>query len=363
MLRRVRPLDKSASRSPRREGFPDTAVLEVEGLRTEFNTAAGRVHAVNGVSFSVAPGETLGVVGESGCGKSVTALSMMRLVSPPGLITDGRVLLGGTDLMTLSDEGIRRVRGLEVAMIFQDPMTSLNPVLTIGHQIIGPLRVHLGMTRSQARQRAIALLDTCGIPDPQRRLSDYPHKLSGGMRQRVMIAMALSCEPKVLIADEPTTALDVTIQAQILDLLNEMRDRMGMAIVLITHDLGVVAEIADRVCVMYAGRIVETASADEVIGNPRHPYTIGLLRSTPRLDQKKVGRLEPIQGSPPDMLEPSSGCPFRPRCFAATTRCDLENPLLESVGPSQDDHQIACFVDVAGDGLGGRLPLRKERQL
>jgi oligopeptide transport system ATP-binding protein len=317
-------------------------LLEVKDLRTHFHTHEGLVKAVNGVSFTVDEGEALGLVGESGCGKSITALSFMRLVPrPPGRIVSGEVIFEGRDLLTLKEEQMRSVRGQRIAMIFQDPMTSLNPVLTIGRQIGEVLQLHKGMDRDHARRRTIELLEMVGIPAARQRIDDYPHQFSGGMRQRVMMAMALSCEPKLLIADEPTTALDVTIQAQILDLIKRLRTELGMAIIMITHDLGVVAGIADRINVMYAGHIIETGSADEVFGNPRHPYTVGLLKSIPRLDEPRREQLVPINGVPPDLIEPPQGCAFEPRCPYATELCVAEIPLLEPVAPG---HRAACWM-------------------
>ena len=294
-------------------------VLEVNNLKTQFFTRAGIVYAVDGVSFHVGEGETLGIVGESGCGKSVTATSIMRLIpSPPGKIVDGEILLsdadGTVDLLELSDSEMRHVRGNKVAMIFQDPMTSLNPVLTVGDQISEPLILHLGLSKSEARQRAIDLLKRVGIPAAEDRINAYPHQFSGGMRQRVMIAIALSCNPKLLIADEPTTALDVTIQAQILELMMHLNQEFGTAIIMITHDLGVVAEICERVVVMYAGQVVETGAAKDLFTNPQHPYTIGLLNSVPQIGEKVKDTLVPIPGLPPDLLAPPIGCRFRPRC-------------------------------------------------
>jgi oligopeptide transport system ATP-binding protein len=320
-------------------------LLVVNDLRTHFFTHDGVVKAVNGVSFTLNEGEALGLVGESGCGKSVSALSLMRLIpQPPGRIVAGQVLLGGRDLLTLKEDEMRKVRGNAIAMIFQDPMTSLNPVLTIGRQISEALEVHKGMDRAAGRKRTVELLELVGIPAARSRVDDYPHQFSGGMRQRVMIAMALSCEPKLLIADEPTTALDVTIQAQILDLIARLRRELGMAIIMITHDLGVVAGIADRINVMYAGYIVETGTVDEIFLNPRHPYTLGLLKSIPRLDEPRKEKLVPIEGLPPDLVDPPTGCPFQPRCPYAIEQCSPENPSLEPVLPG---HRIACWVDVA----------------
>ncbi len=323
-------------------------LLEVRGLQTEFQTPDGVVHAVNGVSYHVDEGETLGIVGESGCGKSVTALSIMRLIPrPPGRIVAGEVWFDGQNLLTLSDNEMRRIRGGKIAMIFQDPMTSLNPVLTIDEQISEAIRLHLGLGASQARNRTIELLDLVGIPDARRRVSDYPHQFSGGMCQRVMIAMALSCHPKLLIADEPTTALDVTIQAQIIELVRRLQKEFGMAMIWITHDLGVVAGLADRVAVMYAGRVVEESAVDDVFDDPRHPYTLGLLGSVPRLDEARRESLQPIQGVPPDLTRLPAGCPFQPRCRFAIERCVQENPPLVSVGGLA--HSSACWVS---DTLG-----------
>lgn len=320
------------------------ALLEVRDLATEFVTQDGIVRAVNGISYSLREGEALGIVGESGCGKSVSALTLMRLIpSPPGRIVRGEVVFRGRNLLKLKDEDMRRIRGNEMAMIFQDPMTSLNPVLTIGRQIGEALQLHKHMDGKAARQRTIELLEMVGIPSARSRVDDYPHQFSGGMRQRVMIAMAISCEPRVLIADEPTTALDVTIQAQILDLLLRLRRELGMAVILITHDLGVVAGVCDRIAVMYAGYIVEEASADDLFADPRHPYTLGLLRSVPRMNEPRRERLIPIEGMPPDLVNPPPGCPFAPRCAYAVDRSELELPVLRTVEPG---HQVACWVDV-----------------
>jgi oligopeptide transport system ATP-binding protein len=319
-------------------------LLDVKDLRTQFFTQDGVVQAVNGISFHVDQGETLGIVGESGCGKSVSVLSVMRLIpQPPGKIVDGQVLFDGSDLLELSGDEIRRVRGNQIAMIFQDPMTSLNPVLTIGRQIGEALELHLGMNRESARKRTAELLEMVGIPLAAARLDDYPHQFSGGMRQRAMIAMALACNPQLLIADEPTTALDVTIQAQIVDLVKRLRDDIGMAVIWITHDLGVVAGLADRMMVMYAGFVVEEAPVREVYANPRHPYTIGLLGSLPRLDAVRSDKLASIEGLPPDLIALPEGCPFEARCTYAIEKCKTERPELESVGPK---HRIACWVDV-----------------
>ena len=321
-------------------------LLEVKNLKTWFYTPDGIVKAVNGVSFTLNEGEALGLVGESGCGKSVSAMSLMRLIpTPPGRIVEGEVIFDGKDLLKLNDEGIRRIRGNDIAMIFQDPMTSLNPVLTIGRQIGEALELHKGMSRDQSRNRTIELLEMVGIPAARGRVDDYPHQFSGGMRQRVMIAMALSCEPKLLIADEPTTALDVTIQAQILDLMMQLRRDLGMAVIMITHDLGVVAGVADKINVMYSGYIVESAPAEELFSKPRHPYTLGLLRSIPRIDEPRKEKLIPIEGLPPDLIDAPVGCPFMPRCTYKVDRCVEENPSLEPVDPG---HTIACWVDVSG---------------
>jgi len=316
-------------------------LLEVKDLRTEFHTQDGVVHAVNGVSFSVDEGETLGLVGESGCGKSVSMLSVMRLIPmPPGKIASGQVLFQGRDLLKVDDEEIRSVRGNKIAMVFQDPMTSLNPVLTIGTQIGEALELHLGMTKEQARKRSAELLKTVGIPEAEGRLDDYPHQFSGGMRQRVMIAMALSCSPQLLIADEPTTALDVTIQAQITDIVKRLKRELGMAIIWITHDLGVIAGLADRINVMYAGFVIESASNREIFANPLHPYTLGLLGSIPRLDEVHKAKLTPIEGLPPDLIEMPKGCPFHARCKYRTDQCGTENPAL-SLGAVR--HWVACW--------------------
>lgn len=318
-----------------------TALLEVKGLETQFFTQDGVVHAVNGISYNLHEGETLAIVGESGSGKSVGVMSLIRLIpQPPGKIVAGEVWFDGRDLMQLSDDEVRQVRGNRIAMIFQDPMTSLNPVLTIGQQIMEALKLHLGMDNSQARKRAVELLEMVGIPGAANRLNAYPHQFSGGMRQRVMIAMGLSCNPQLLIADEPTTALDVTIQAQIVDLVLSLKDQLGMAIIWITHDLGVVAGLADRVIVMYAGRIVEEAEVHELYSDPHHPYTIGLLRSVPRLDLGKNKRLIPIDGLPPDLVDYPEGCPFAPRCEYRTEQCVAETPQIETISPTR---RVSCW--------------------
>jgi peptide/nickel transport system ATP-binding protein len=308
-------------------------LLEVKDLRTHFPTRAGLVKAVDGVSFYVDRGELLGLVGESGCGKSITALSVMRLIAPPGKIVSGEIIFDGKDLRKLSEDEIRQMRGDDIAMIFQDPMTSLNPVFTVGEQIAEALRLHRKLSRKDARNATIEAMREVAIPDPARRVDDYPHQLSGGMRQRVMIAMALACNPKLLIADEPTTALDVTIQAQILELLNDLRKQRDLAVLLITHDLGVVAEVADRVAVMYTGRIVEESPVDELFARPKHPYTEGLLRSVPKLTSEFVAkkkRLETIEGTVPRPTDLPSGCHFAPRCPHRMPRCtDEAIPLYE----------------------------------
>jgi len=316
-------------------GKTSNSLLEVSDLRTHFFTQGGVIKAVDGVSFHINEGETLGLVGESGCGKSVSALSLMRLVpNPPGRIVSGQVVFEGRDLIQLSEPEMRSVRGARIGMIFQEPMTSLNPVLTIGRQITEPLELHLEMTKNVALTRAAELLDMVGIPDPDERLKDYPHQLSGGQRQRVMIAIALSCNPKLLIADEATTALDVTIQAQILELMKTLTSEIGTALLIITHNLGVVARYADRVNVMYAGKVRESGTAEEIYGNPKHPYTVGLLNSVPRLDAVAVERLESIEGEIPDMLSLPSGCAFQPRCKWAVEQCGNDEPELMDAGPS-----------------------------
>ncbi len=322
-----------------------TILMEVKNLKTKFHTQEGTVYAVNGVSYTLNEGETLGVVGESGCGKSVHALSIMGLIpQPPGEVQADSITFRGRDLMQLSSEQVRLLRGSEIAMIFQDPMTSLNPVLTIGHQITEALKLHLGMDNQQSRERAAELLAMVGIPSAADRLDDYPHQFSGGMRQRAMIAMALSCNPQLLIADEPTTALDVTIQAQIIDLMRRLRDKIGMAMIWITHDLGVVAGIADTLQVMYAGFIVERGPNTAVFADTRHPYTLGLLGSLPRLDQKGE-KLFSIEGAPPDLRREPVGCPFAPRCTYRIDKC-TENPPLLAVKEGAPGHIVACWIDV-----------------
>ena len=320
-------------------------LIEVRNLQTQFFTQDGIVHAVNGITYDVAEGETVAIVGESGSGKSVGVMSLIRLIpEPPGKIVNGEVTFDGQDLLKLNEEELRQIRGNRIAMIFQDPMTSLNPVLTIGRQITEALELHLNMNRDESRARAIELLELVGIPDAGARLDDYPHQFSGGMRQRVMIAMGLSCNPQLLIADEPTTALDVTIQAQIVDLVTRLQSELGMAIIWITHDLGVVAGLADRVLVMYAGFIVEEGPVDVIYGQPRHPYTLGLLRSIPRLDLGRQKRLIPIEGLPPDLLDPPQSCPFAPRCPFVIDKCLEENPPLMAISAVRSS---ACWVDLS----------------
>jgi oligopeptide transport system ATP-binding protein len=321
-----------------------TPILEVSDLQTIFRSRGTKIFAVNGVSFRLRPGELLGVVGESGSGKSVTMMSLMKLLpTPPAEIVSGSVRLGERDLLSLDSKEMRKVRGGEVGFIFQDPMTSLNPVFTVGYQLMEPLRVHLGLGRKEARERAIELLALVGIPSPHERINDYPHQFSGGMRQRVMIAIALTCNPKVLIADEPTTALDVTIQAQIVELVKSLRQDLGTGIIWITHDLGVVAGIADRVMVMYGGLVAEHAPVDDLYGRPQHPYTRALLETLPRADMAGTERLKSIGGQPPHLLAYPTSCPFAPRCAHAFDRCRSEKPPLMSVG---DQHEVACWWDV-----------------
>ncbi len=317
-------------------------LLQVKDLQTHFFTLEGVVKAVDGVSYDIREGETVALVGESGCGKSVSALSIMRLVPyPPGRIVGGEIWFHGNDLLTLNDEEMRQVRGKEIAMIFQEPMTSLNPALTIGRQVTETLEAHLDMPASDANRRAAELLRMVGIPEPERRLPQYPHQFSGGMRQRVMIAMALSCNPKLILADEPTTALDVTIQAQILELMKDLTQRFGVAMIIITHNLGVVARYADRVNVMYAGKVVEQGPARDIYQSPRHPYTLGLLRSVPRLDLPRKAKLDPIDGQPPDPANLGPGCSFAPRCKFAIEKCSHEVPPLTLV---RAGHLSACWV-------------------
>lgn len=322
-------------------------LLEIENLRVEFHTEDGVVRAVDGLSMSIEPGETLGIVGESGSGKSVSSLAVLGLIpQPPGKITSGRAVFEGSDLLAMSQQQLSRIRGNRISMIFQDPMTSLNPFLTVGQQLMEVTELHLGHSPQQALNHAIGMLEKVGIPGASRRIHDYPHQFSGGMRQRVMIAMALACKPALLIADEPTTALDVTIQAQILELMRELQEVEGTAIILITHDLGVVANMCRRVNVMYAGRFVEEASVDEIFARPKHPYTLGLLESIPRLDAAQ-DRLTPIRGQPPDLTHMPVGCAFQPRCPNALDRCRLEVPALSV---SESGQRFACFNEVKTDG-------------
>jgi peptide/nickel transport system ATP-binding protein/oligopeptide transport system ATP-binding protein len=319
-------------------------ILDIQDLHTSFFTNQGEVKAVDGLSLSIHPGETLGLVGESGCGKSVTALSIMRLVpSPPGKITSGKIIFDGTDLTSLSETELCQLRGNDISMIFQEPMTCLNPVFTIGNQIAESMRLHLGLNKQAARKRSVELLDMVGIPSPEQRLKEYPHQLSGGMRQRVMIAMALSCHPKLLIADEPTTALDVTIQAQILELIKQLKARLGMVVLLITHDLGIVADTANRVAIMYAGKLAELAPTRDIFYQPKHPYTIGLLNSLPRLEKsdKPRQRLGAIPGSVPNLLHPPAGCRFNPRCPKTMSICRQQNPRLVEVSKG---HWVGCWL-------------------
>jgi peptide/nickel transport system ATP-binding protein len=315
------------------------ALLDVRNLRTSFFTPKGEARAVDGISFTIDPGQTLGLVGESGCGKTMTALSILRLIPPAGRIVGGEILFDGRDLLQLSEPEMRHLRGNAIAMIFQEPMSSLNPVFTVGNQIAEAVRLHQGLGRRAAYEKAIEMLKLVEIPEAERRVDEYPHQLSGGMRQRVMIAMALSCHPRLLIADEPTTALDVTIQAQILDLLASLQQRFGMALILVTHDLGVVAERADEVAIMYAGRIVERAPVQDIFARPLHPYTRGLLRSIPKVGDQKTRRLEAIPGLVPDLLGLPSGCHFRDRCGRAISRCTAIDPVLEELQPMR---WVAC---------------------
>ena len=323
------------------------AMLEIKGLKTHFKTDDGWLHAVDGVDLSIDAGETLGVVGESGCGKSVTAKTVMKLIDmPPGRIVAGQVLWQGRDLVPASAEEMRRIRAKEIAIIFQEPMTSLNPVYTVGEQIAESVRLHEGLSRAEAMNRAVEMLKLVRIPTPEQRVKDYPHQFSGGMRQRVMIAIALACNPKLLIADEPTTALDVTILAQILDLMGELKDRLGMAVMLITHAMGVVAETAQRVVVMYAGKVVEEASVEQLFARPRHPYTQGLIRSIPRIDTAATHkvRLEAIPGTVPKLIEPAEGCRFAGRCKFVRAECRVATPPLREVAPG---HKVACILESA----------------
>ncbi len=332
-----------AAPARKHETVTQSPVLEVTDLKTRFNTQDGVVHAVNGVSFELRKGEFLGVVGESGSGKSVTMMSLLRLIPmPPGEIVSGSAMFGGRDLIKMDSKSLRKIRGGQIGFIFQDPLTSLNPVLTVGFQLEESLRIHTDLGDRERVRRAIELLDMVGIPSPKDRLKNFPHEFSGGMRQRVMIAMALACSPQVIIADEPTTALDVTIQAQIIEIVKELREQFGTAVVWITHDLGVVAGLADRVIVMYGGEIMEEAPVRDLYGSPKHPYTLGLLGSVPRLDQKGQ-KLVNIKGQPPSLYEPSSCCPFAPRCPFVFDRCWNENPPLLDIGSGR---RASCWWDV-----------------
>jgi len=316
-------------------------LLEVKDLKTHFFTMDGVVKAVDGVSYDLEEGETLGLVGESGCGKSVSALSVMRLIpNPPGRIVGGEILLDGEDILKVDMDDMREIRGAKIAMVFQEPMTSLNPVLTVERQLTETLQLHMGMSKAEAQREGVNLLTRVGIPDPESRIKQYPHQFSGGMRQRVMIAMALSCNPRLIIADEPTTALDVTIQAQILDLMKSLTSEFGVALIVITHNLGVVARYADRVNIMYAGKVIERGDAREIYSNPRHPYTVGLLRSVPRLDLPRRAKLDPIEGQPPDLINLPPGCSFRDRCRWAIDKCATDSPELMETG---EGHLSACW--------------------
>ncbi len=318
-------------------------LLEVRNLKTYFYILEGVVKAVDGITYDLEEGEILGLVGESGCGKSVSALSLLRLIqSPPGKIVDGEVMFEGNDILKMDSRELRRVRGAQISMVFQEPMTSLNPVLSVERQLTESLQLHLGMNRAEARKEAIRRLEEVGIPDAERRIKAYPHQFSGGMRQRVMIAIAMSCNPKLIIADEPTTALDVTIQAQILEVLRNLTKEHGVALIIITHNLGVVARYTDRVNIMYAGKIIERGKAEDIYANPKHPYTLGLLHSVPRLDEPRKEKLDPIEGQPPDLLNVPVGCSFRARCRYAIEKCVDEIPPLVSV--EEDGHFSACFV-------------------
>ena len=318
-------------------------LLSVRNLKTSFFTHVGEVKAVRGISFDVNQGEVLGIVGESGSGKSVTSLSIMGLLQHPGRVVDGEIFFQDQDILSYGKRRMRRVRGKEIAMIFQDPMTSLNPVYTVGNQIMEMLQEHEDIGKGEAKRRAIEMLRIVGIPSPEKRIHNYPHEFSGGMRQRAMIAIALACSPKLLIADEPTTALDVTIQAQILELMKDLQKKTHMGIIFITHNLGVVAEICDKVCVMYAGKMVEQGPVDDIFYNPSHPYTVGLLRSMPRVDAESHERLIPIEGTPVDMLNPPEGCPFAPRCEHAMKICLKKMPPYVEIGK---DHRSACWLRV-----------------
>jgi oligopeptide transport system ATP-binding protein len=336
----------------RHEGLGEAPLLSVRDLRVTFGSGDRTVHAVNGISYDLASGDTLGVVGESGCGKSVSSLALMRLLPKPAArITSGEIVFEGEEILSLSEDAVREIRGNRMAMIFQDPMSSLNPVLTVERQLTEVLETHRKLNHSGAITRAVELLELVGIPAARRRLKDYPHQFSGGMRQRVMIAMAFACDPQLIIADEPTTALDVTIQAQILDLMRSAVAEMGTALIIITHDLGVVAGMARTINVMYAGYIVERSETAELFGRPRHPYTVGLLRSIPRLDEQGRGELVPIQGQPPDLSREILGCPFAPRCFNAQERCTQQMPPLEEAPNAAPGHEVACWYPADGEHL------------
>ena len=351
----IRPIlmtSPSRAGAKRAEAVAEVTLLEIKGLKTHFKTDDGWLHAVDGVDIDVDRGETVCVVGESGCGKTVTAMTVLKLLPmPPGRIVAGQVLWQGRDLVTASNEEMRRIRAKEIAIVFQEPMTSLNPVYSVGEQIAESLRLHEGLSRKAALARAVEMLALVRIPTPDRRIHDYPHQFSGGMRQRVMIAIALACNPKLLIADEPTTALDVTIQAQILDLLAELKERLGMSILLITHAMGVVAEVAQRVVVMYAGMVVEEASVDELFAHPRHPYTQGLIRSIPRIDTAALHkvRLEQIPGTVPKLVDPAPGCRFAPRCKHAAPECRVATPALREPVPG---HKVRCIFDIVAAPTG-----------
>ena len=322
-------------------------LLDIQGLKTHFKTDDGWLHAVDGVDISIEAGQTVCVVGESGCGKSVMAKTVLKLIDmPPGKIVAGKVLWQGLDLVPLAPQAMQKIRAKEIAIIFQEPMTSLNPVYTVGEQIAESVRLHDGLSRKEAMNRAVEMLQLVRIPTAERRVNDYPHQFSGGMRQRVMIAIALACSPKLLIADEPTTALDVTIQAQILDLMQELKDRLGMAVMLITHAMGVVAEVAQKVVVMYAGTVIEEASAEDLFARPRHPYTQGLIRSIPRIDTAAIHkvRLEAIPGTVPKLIDPAPGCRFAGRCKFAMPACSINTPALVEVAPG---HKVACILESA----------------
>ena len=331
---------------------PDLPLLRVRDLAITFGSGDRTVHAVNGISYDLPAGDTIGVVGESGCGKSVSSLALLRLLPKPAArITSGEILFDGEDVLAMPEESVREMRGNRMAMIFQDPMTSLNPVLSVERQLTEVLETHRKLKRRGAIDRAVELLELVGIPGARRRINDFPHQFSGGMRQRVMIAMALACDPALLIADEPTTALDVTIQAQILDLMRSTATEAGAALILITHDLGVVAGMARTINVMYAGYIVERATTEDLFGRPRHPYTVGLLQSIPRLDSGGGDQLIPIQGQPPDLSRPIPGCPFAARCFNVIDRCHVEMPPLEQAPSAADGHEVACWNPAEGERL------------